>query len=59
MVMIIPLKARNLHCQMHCISAEVNCTDELRAIPQLFHALKERFPRSRVRLLVLMDYQDA
>jgi hypothetical protein len=36
----------------------VNCTDELRAIPNLFHALKARFPRSRVRLLVLVDYQD-
>eukprot|EP00435_Cladocopium_sp_Y103_P024092 s1073_g5.t2 len=36
----------------------VNCTDELRAIPHLIQALKARFPRSNVRLLVLVDYQD-
>lgn len=36
----------------------VNCTDELRAIPNLIQALKARFPRSHVRLLVLLDYQD-
>eukprot|EP00435_Cladocopium_sp_Y103_P005556 s1580_g1.t2 len=36
----------------------VNCTDELRQIPNLIQALKARFPGSHVRLLVLVDYQD-
>jgi hypothetical protein len=44
--------------QLPTSDAKVNCTDELRAIPNLIQALKARFPRSHVRLLVLLDYQD-
>eukprot|EP00434_Breviolum_minutum_P036968 symbB.v1.2.032765.t2/scaffold3849.1/size49308/2 len=36
----------------------VNSTEELLAIPHLFQALKRRFSRSHVRLLVLVDHQD-
>eukprot|EP00434_Breviolum_minutum_P017850 symbB.v1.2.015753.t2/scaffold1187.1/size155418/2 len=36
----------------------VNCTEELLAIPHLVQALKRRFSRSHVRLLVLVDHQD-
>ena len=38
--------------------SQVNCTDELLAIPNLFEALKRRFSGSHVRLLVLVDHQD-
>ena len=39
--------------------SQVNSTEELLAIPHLFQALKRRFSRSHVRLLVLVDHQDS
>ena len=39
--------------------SQVNCTEELLAIPHLFQALKRRFPGSHVRLLVLVDHQES